>query len=99
ITPSKGGFTLHDYEHTLHYLMWKKWDELFMIMIRTKDDFLELKIHYFLHAYYYTTEKHDILDKHKKLLAYINHALHQQYKEEPVIRITDALFHNNNQSE
>lgn len=90
---------MYDYEHTLHYLMWKKWDELFMMMIRTKDDFLEKKIHCFLHAYYYTRERQDILTNHKKLLAYINHALQKQYNEEPRIRVTDALLHDNNQSE
>ena len=90
---------MHDYEHTLHYVICKKWDELFMIMVRTKDDFLERKIHHFLYAYHYTSDRRNILATHHNLLDYINHALYQQYKDDPINRFTDALLHSNNQWE
>lgn len=64
-----------DYELALQYILYGKWDALFTLMLRTKDDLLEKKIHLFLHAYYYASADREILEKHDELLWYIDHAI------------------------
>lgn len=67
-----------DYERVLYYTMWGHWDDLFNLMIRTKDDFLSKKIEKFLSAYHYSPNEDDILLKHEYLMQYIDHALTSQ---------------------
>ncbi|HLS67664.1 MAG TPA: YhdB family protein [Pseudogracilibacillus sp.] len=64
-----------EYERALHYLLWCQFDDLFTLMIRTKDDLLEKKIQSFLYAYYYVTDEESLLDSHENLMHYIYHAL------------------------
>jgi hypothetical protein len=64
-----------DYELALNYVLWGRWDDLFTLMLRTKDDLLEKKIHQFLHAYYYASANKEIIDTHDNLLFYIDHAM------------------------
>lgn len=64
-----------DYELTLYYTLWGEWDELFTLMIRTKDDMLAKKIQYFLNAYHFSGDQRNILKLHDDLLYYVDHAL------------------------
>lgn len=64
-----------DYDCALNYLLWGQWDDLFTLMIRTKDDLLCKKIHLFLHQYHFSTERENILQAHDDLLYYIGHAI------------------------
>jgi hypothetical protein len=64
-----------DYELALNYVLWGHWDDLFTLMLRTKDDLLEKKIHQFLHAYYYSSANKEIIATHDNLLFYIDHAM------------------------
>ncbi|WP_062352390.1 YhdB family protein [Bacillus kwashiorkori] len=63
-----------DYDRALYYTYRSEWDNLLILMVRTKDDFLSKKIEHFLHAYHY---QHDyaIVEKYLfALLHYIEHA-------------------------
>jgi len=66
---------MHEYEAALNDVMWGKWDDLFIVMVRTQDDFLSKKIHLFLQAYYYSNDQEDIAGTHEKLLHYLDHAI------------------------
>lgn len=66
---------IHDYEYALNYVLWGRWDDLFTLMLRTKDDMLGKRIQHFLHAYYYSTKQSEIVDTHDELLLYIDHAM------------------------
>lgn len=63
-----------DYELALHYVLRGHWDNLFTLMIRTKDDVLGKKIQLFLHAYYNASANESIILAHDALLGYIDHA-------------------------
>lgn len=64
-----------DYEYALNYVLWGRWDDLFTLMLRTKDDLLCKKIQLFLHAYYYSHKQSEIIQTHDNLLFYIDHAM------------------------
>lgn len=64
-----------DYELALNYVLWGRWDDLFTLMLRTRDDMLGKKIQVFLHAYYYSSKNKEIIDSHDQLLFYIDHAM------------------------
>lgn len=64
-----------DYEYALNYVLWGRWDDLFTLMLRTKDDMLGKKIQLFLHAYYYSSKQSEIMNTHDELLFYIDHAI------------------------
>ena len=66
---------ISDYDLALQYVLYGQWDNLFTLMFRTNDDLLGKKIHSFLHAYYYASGNHEILNKHDELLYYIDHAI------------------------
>ncbi|MCA0969735.1 YhdB family protein [Halobacillus litoralis] len=63
-----------DYDKALHYMIWGQWDDLLVLMVRTKDQFLSKKIEHFLHACYYPVHESDMLKSHESLLHYIDHA-------------------------
>lgn len=66
---------MNHYEHALHYVLWGKWDDLFTLMLRARDDMLRKKIEQFLNAYYYSINHNEIIEKHDELIDYIDHAL------------------------
>lgn len=66
-----------DYDLALHYILRGHWDNLFTLMLRTKDDMLGKKIHLFLHAYYNAAANEPIVVAHDALLGYIDHAQFQ----------------------
>lgn len=63
-----------DYDRALYYVHRSEWDNLLILMVRTKDQFLSKKIEHFLHAYNF---EHDytVIEKNLySLLRYIDHA-------------------------
>ncbi|WP_053217103.1 YhdB family protein [Virgibacillus senegalensis] len=64
-----------DYDKALYYTLWGQWDDLLVLMVRTKDDFLAKKIETFLHAFHYTGSEQSVIDSHENLLHYIDHAM------------------------
>jgi YhdB-like protein len=64
-----------DYDRALYYTQRSQWDNLLILMVRTKDDFLSKKIEHFLHAYNFSKD-YSVIEKHLyALLRYIDHAL------------------------
>lgn len=68
---------IHDYDKALYYTLWGQWDELLILMVRTKDDFLSKKIEKFLNAYHYSLDEERIMRTHDQLLYYLDHAMQQ----------------------
>lgn len=65
---------LLDYDRALYYTHRSQWDNLLILMVRTKDHFLSKKIEHFLHAYNFETD-YSVIEKHLySLLLYIDHA-------------------------
>lgn len=64
-----------DYDKALYYTLWGQWDELLLLMVRTEDDLLSKKIHYFLNDYHYSFDKEKVIESHDELLYYIEHAM------------------------
>lgn len=63
-----------DYDRALFYTHRSEWDNLLILMVRTKDQFLSKKIEHFLHAYHFEKD-YSVLEKHLySLLRYIDHA-------------------------
>lgn len=63
---------MSDYERALFYIQNTEWDNLLILMVRTKDQFLAKKIEHFLHAYYYAKKKKSVEDKLLILLKYLD---------------------------
>lgn len=63
-----------DYDRALYYTYRSEWDNLLILMVRTKDHFLSKKIEHFLHAYKYETDYSAIETHLYSLLRYIDHA-------------------------
>lgn len=63
-----------DYDRALYYILRSQWDNLLILMVRTKDDFLSKKIEQFLHAYYFQNDDSVVEDKLFTLLHYVDHA-------------------------
>ncbi|KGP73079.1 hypothetical protein N782_07505 [Pontibacillus yanchengensis Y32] len=64
-----------DYDKALYFTLWGQWDDLLILMVRTKDDFLSKKIETFLHAYHYSPEDDQVVTSHQSLMQYIDHAM------------------------
>lgn len=64
-----------DYDKALYHTLWGEWDELLLLMVRTKDDLLAKKIQIFLHAFHYCPNEHQVLKHHDELLYYVDHAM------------------------
>jgi len=63
-----------DYDRALYYTHRSQWDNLLILMVRTKDQFLAKKIENFLHAYNFEKD-YSVIEKHLySLLRYIDHA-------------------------
>jgi len=63
-----------DYDRALYYTQRSEWDNLLILMVRTKDHFLSKKIEHFLHAYNFEHDYAVIQEKLYALLRYIDHA-------------------------
>lgn len=70
-----------DYELAFNYVLWGHFDDLFTLMLRTKDDMLGKKIQLFLYAFYYDAQHKEIINAHDALLLYIDHASGQTLQE------------------
>lgn len=66
-----------DYDRALYYTYRSEWDNLLILMVRTKDHFLSKKIEKFLHAYYFQTDSERVKEQLLALLHYIDHASKQ----------------------
>jgi hypothetical protein len=64
-----------DYDKALYYTYRSEWDNLLVLMVRTKDDLLSKKIEHFLHAYNFEKNYSVIQKRLNTLLRYIDHAL------------------------
>lgn len=64
-----------DYDKALYYTLWGQWDELLILMVRTKDDILSKKIQYFLNNYHYESDQSKVIQSHDNLLYYVDHAM------------------------
>ncbi|RAK19404.1 YhdB-like protein [Anoxybacillus vitaminiphilus] len=64
-----------DYDKALYYTHRSQWDNLLILMVRTKDDLLSKKIEHFLHAYNFENDYSVIQKRLTALLRYIDHAL------------------------
>jgi len=63
-----------DYDRALYYTHRSEWDNLLILMVRTKDHFLSKRIEQFLHAYHFEKDYSVIEKKLYSLLRYIDHA-------------------------
>jgi hypothetical protein len=64
-----------DYDKALYYTYRSEWDNLLILMVRTKDDLLSKKIEHFLHAYNFEKDYSIVQKRLNALLRYIEHAL------------------------
>ena len=62
-------------DKALYYTLWGQWDDLLVLMVRTKDDMLSKKIEQFLNAYHYSLDQSKVINTHDTLLYYIDHAM------------------------
>ncbi|RFU62020.1 YhdB family protein [Peribacillus glennii] len=63
-----------DYDRALFYTHRSEWDNLLILMVRTKDNILSKKIEHFLHAYNFEHDYSIIESKLYGLLRYLDHA-------------------------
>jgi len=63
-----------DYERSILYIQHAEWDNLLILMVRTRDHFLAKKIEKFLHAYHYICNNEEIENNLCELLNYLNHS-------------------------
>ncbi|MEI4790408.1 YhdB family protein [Bacillus sp. FJAT-53060] len=63
-----------DYDKALYYTHRSQWDNLLILMVRTKDDLLSKHIEHFLHAYQFNRNDADVEKCLYWLLQYIDHA-------------------------
>ncbi|WP_018664094.1 YhdB family protein [Heyndrickxia acidiproducens] len=63
-----------DYDRALYYTHRSQWDNLLILMVRTKDDFLSKKIEHVLHAYHFSHDYAVIEHCLYGLFRYLDHA-------------------------
>ncbi|MGE8205062.1 YhdB family protein [Heyndrickxia sp. NPDC080065] len=63
-----------DYDRALYYAHRSQWDNLLILMVRTKDNMLSKRIEHLLHAYHFSHDYTVIERKLYSLLRYIDHA-------------------------
>lgn len=63
-----------DYDRALYYTYRSQWDNLLILMVRTKDNLLSKKIEHFLHAYYFQGDELVLKKKLMNLLQYADFA-------------------------
>ncbi|MFE8703155.1 YhdB family protein [Cytobacillus sp. FJAT-54145] len=79
-----------DYDRALYYTHRSEWDNLLILMVRTKDHFLSKKIEHFLHAYNFEKD-YSIIEKHLySLLRYIDHA-NEQHPNDSLLDTTYTM--------
>lgn len=71
-----------DYDRALYYTHRSQWDNLLILMVRTKDQFLSKKIEHFLHAYHFEKEYNALEKQLTALLRYIEHASETSFDDE-----------------
>ena len=71
-----------DYDRALYYTHRSEWDNLLILMVRTKDHFLSKKIEHFLHAYHFSKDYASVEKTLNALLQYIDHASFLPYDHE-----------------
>ncbi|WP_223700897.1 YhdB family protein [Sutcliffiella deserti] len=64
-----------DYDRALYYTHRSEWDNLLILMVRTKDDLLSKYIEHFLHSYNFSKDYKSIELNLYQLLRYIDHAV------------------------
>jgi len=74
-----------DYDRALYYTHRSQWDNLLILMVRTKDDMLSKKIEHFLHAYNFENNYQVIENKLYALLRYIDHASQNTTEEKTMV--------------
>src|SRR5699024_5970471 len=74
IRNKEGKIMMPDYELAVNYVRGGDFDDLFTLMLRTKDDMLGKEIQLFLYAFYYDALHKEIINAHDALLLYIAHA-------------------------
>ena len=78
-----------DYDRALYYTHRSEWDNLIILMVRTKDHILSKRIERFMHAYQFSRDYSVIERQLYSLLRYLDHAnqaLHH-YEEGPLVSI------------
>lgn len=80
----KGGMNVEtvDYDKALYYTHRSQWDNLLILMVRTKDDLLSKRIEQFLHAYNFENNYAEVEKKLYSLLRYIDHAVETGHEHE-----------------
>ncbi|WAA12969.1 YhdB family protein [Fervidibacillus halotolerans] len=63
-----------DYDRALYYTFHSQWDNLLVLMVRTRDDLLSKKIEQFLHAYYFQQDDKIVKSRLMSMLDYVEHA-------------------------
>ncbi|RWR14632.1 YhdB family protein [Siminovitchia fortis] len=81
-----------DYDRALYYTHRSEWDNLIVLMVRTKDDMLSKRIEHFLHAYYFSRDYSLIERRLFSLLRFLEHAAavvdsKDIFEEYPLIRM------------
>ncbi|MBS4193519.1 YhdB family protein [Lederbergia citri] len=79
-----------DYDRALYYTHRSEWDNLIVLMVRTKDHMLSKRIERFLHAYQFSSDYTVIERNLYSLLRYLDHANNVtgiQQNENPVLSI------------
>lgn len=74
-----------DYDKALYYTHRSQWDNLLILMVRTRDDFLSKKIEHFLHAYNFEQNYGEVEKQLYSLLRYIDHAAEFPLGEEEYV--------------
>ncbi|WP_368654495.1 YhdB family protein [Ornithinibacillus sp. 4-3] len=64
--------TSTDYDKAVHFLLEKQWDNLFVLMMHTNDDFLSKRIYDFLCDFQY--HPNQLIYSHDRLIHYLDHA-------------------------
>lgn len=73
-----------DYDRALYYIYKSEWDNLLILMVRTKDNFLAKKIEHFLHACHFRHEFSLIDEKTEALFQYLDHAIESDPASIPI---------------
>ncbi|MEK3887565.1 YhdB family protein [Bacillus sp. FSL K6-3431] len=63
-----------DYDRALYYTHRSEWDNLIILMVRTKDNLLSKRIEHFMHAYQFSKDYSLIERRLYSLLRYLEHA-------------------------
>ncbi len=62
-----------DYDRTLLYLYRNSWDDLLILMVRSKDDLLSQKIKKFLKGIHYPEQQEQTANQYVELFRYAEH--------------------------